>query len=90
MEFPTEDWDIFEASEFETAAARMTSELCIEIMAQVRPNGRIMDHWRVATGRTSILEATVDLAAIIPAASVMPQCKLTSQSCRPSWGSGAT
>ena len=43
MEFPTEDWDIFEAAEFETAATRMPSELCIEIMAQVRPNGRIMD-----------------------------------------------
>ena len=70
MEFPTEDWDIFEAAEFETAAARMPSELCIEIMAQVRPNGQIMDHWRVATGGTSILEATVDLATIIPAASV--------------------
>ena len=80
MEFPTEDWDIFEAAEFETAAARTPSELCIEIMAQVRPNGWIMDHWRVATGGTSILEATVDLATIIPAASVMPQCKLTYQS----------
>ena len=80
MEFPTEDWDIFEAAEFETAAARMLSELSIEVIAQVRPNSQIMDHWRVATGGTSILEATVDLATIIPVASVMPQCKLTYQS----------
>ena len=72
MEFLTEDWDIFMAAEFETAALRMPSELSIEVMAQ--------DHWRAATGKTYILEATVHLATLIPVASVMPQCKLTYQS----------
>ena len=72
MEFLTEDWDIFMAAEFETAASRMPSELSIEVMAQ--------DHWRAATGKTYILDATVHLATLIPVASVMPQCKLTYQS----------
>ena len=79
MEFPPEDWDVFEATEFETAAARAVSELSVEIMAQIRPNGRIMDHWRVATGGTSILEATMDLGNIIPAAAVLPKCSLKYQ-----------
>ena len=35
MEFPPEDWDVFEATEFETAAARAVSELSVEIMAQI-------------------------------------------------------
>ena len=35
MEFPPEDWDVFQATEFETAAARAVSELRVEIMAQI-------------------------------------------------------
>ena len=79
MEFPPEDWDVFEAVEFETAAARTVSDLSVEIMAQIRPNGRIMDHWRVATGGTSILEATMELGSIIPAAALLPKCYLKYQ-----------
>ena len=63
---------MFEAKEFETAAATAVSKLSVEIMAQIRPNERIMDHWRVATGGTSILKATMDLGYIIPAAGFFP------------------
>ena len=79
MEFPTEEWDIFEANDFETAPSRTASDLSVEVMAQIRPNGRIMDHWRVATGGTSILEASMDIRTIIPAAANLPKCTLKFQ-----------
>ena len=41
----------------------------MQLMVQARPNGRIMDHWRVAIGGSKILEVEVDLATIIPALS---------------------
>ena len=77
MEFPPGDWYIFEAVNFETAPPRNAAEICVEVMAQVRPNGRVMDHWRIATGGTSMLKTSVDLATIIPAAAVLPKCTLT-------------
>ena len=77
MEFPPGDWFIFEAVNFETAPPRNAAEVCVEVMAQVRPNGRIMDHWRIATGGTTMLKTSVDLATIIPAAAVLPKCTLT-------------
>ena len=38
------------AENFETAPPRTSADVCVEVMAQVRPNGRVMDHWRIATG----------------------------------------
>ena len=79
MEFPPANWDIFPVEEFATAAPRVNSECSVELMAIVRPNGRVMDHWRLATGGTKLLSVTLELATIIPAAAVLPKCKITYQ-----------
>ena len=44
MEFPPSNWDIFPVEEFTTAAPRVNSDCSVELMAIVRPNGRVMDH----------------------------------------------
>ena len=77
MEFPPGDWCIFEATSFETAPPRAAADVCVEVMAQIRPNGRIMDHWRIATGGTTMLKTTVDLATLIPVTSILPRCSIT-------------
>ena len=77
MEFPPGDWDIFEAESFETAPPRTAADVCVEVMAQIRPNGRIMDHWRIATGGTDMLKTSLDLASLIPAAAALPKCFLS-------------
>ena len=76
MEFPPSNWYIFEAGEFDTARPRAASDVCAEVMAQVRPNGRVMDHWRIATGGTAMLKASVDMATIIPAVGELPKCSI--------------
>ena len=50
MEFPPEDWFTFPATDFELAAPRITGDYTVEILAQARPNGRVMDHWRITLG----------------------------------------
>jgi hypothetical protein len=65
MEFPTE-WAVHALTDFETAEARTTGPAGMELMVQARPNGRLLDHFRIATGGTSILEASVQLSDIIP------------------------
>ena len=68
MEFPPAHWAVFPAEDFETACPRLPGTLGVELMAQVRPNGRVMDHWRLAIGGSSNLTITLDLAYLIPAA----------------------
>ena len=36
----------------------------MEVMAQVRPNGRILDHYRISLGGSRILDIRVPLAAL--------------------------
>ena len=55
MEFPNE-WVVLEMEDFETASPRELSELGMEIMAQVRSSGRIMDHFRIALGGSRTLK----------------------------------
>ena len=71
MEFPPEDWPCFAAEEFELAVPRDPGELGMEVMAQARPAGRILDHLRTALGGSSPLTVTfntrdVFLAPAIP------------------------
>ena len=41
-------------------------------MAQVRANGRVTDHWRVALGGSEVLEASFALSTLLPAATGLP------------------
>jgi hypothetical protein len=79
MEFPIQNWFHFPADEFMTANPRANSEYCAEVMAQVRPNGRIMDHWRITLGGSAILETSVRIDRLIPAALNLPRKKLQLQ-----------
>jgi len=77
MEFPLTEWHIFPAEDFDLAAPTLGGGLVAEVLAQIRPNGRIVDNWRVALGGDDILEASVDLAYIIPAAATLPKWRLS-------------
>ena len=55
MEFPPE-WLIFPNEDFNIAAPRDPGKCGVELMAQVQPNGRIMDLFRLAVGGTQLLE----------------------------------
>jgi hypothetical protein len=69
MEFPG-DLDFFDNEDFDSAVPRSTGEAVMELMAQIRPNGRVMDHFRIAVGGSSLLEVDKPLSALIPAASL--------------------
>jgi len=64
MEFPS-DWAVFNADEFGTAAPRSHGEAVMELLIQARPKGRLLDHFRVATGGSEILAAEFNLSDII-------------------------
>jgi hypothetical protein len=70
MNFP-HLWDILPAADFSTALPRAAGELGAEVLAQVRPNGRILDHYRVTLGGSKIVEVKAPMAtmALAPAGS---------------------
>jgi hypothetical protein len=47
MEFPPTEYDIFEANIFETARPRAAGGAVMEVMLQMRPKGRCLDHFRI-------------------------------------------
>ena len=65
MDFPP-IWIVLPAEEYETATPRITGEVTMELCAQLRPSGRILDHFRVALGGSRILEFEADLGQLIP------------------------
>ena len=79
MEFPPDTWFVFPAENFTTAVPRIHGDFTAEVMAQVRPNGQVLDHWRIAQGGSKPLEAEINIAAVIPAAATLPKWHLTYQ-----------
>ena len=83
LRFPSKeaplDYSIFEADQFDTAAPRNPGDCGVEVMAQIRPNSRVVDHWRLATGGTKILEVKLVLNTIIPAMGELPDWTITLQ-----------
>ncbi len=77
MEFPPETYDLFEAEQFETARARLTGDAVMEVMLQMRPNGRCLDHYRIALDGT-VLETQV-VATSVFRAPVLAKYRLTYQ-----------
>ncbi len=70
---------IFPAADFSLAQPRFPGDWGAEVMAQVRSNGRITDHWRVALAGTKVLEATFKLASLLPAVTSLPAWTITYQ-----------
>ena len=56
MEYPPSVWPCLNMEDFELAVPRNPGVLGIEIMAQARVNGRVIDHFRVALGGSEILK----------------------------------
>ena len=79
MEFPPAEWFIFPSLDFSTGAARSPGELGVELLLQVRPNGRAVDHWRLALGGSKIVEVDFYLSAVVPAAASLPRWRLSWQ-----------
>jgi hypothetical protein len=67
MDFP-HDWAVLAAEEFETATPRVNGDVTMEVLAQLRPSGRILDNFRVALAGSKALDFDADLLSLIPAA----------------------
>ncbi len=55
MDFPAV-WTVLATDKYETATPRIMGDGTMEICAQLRPSGRILDNFRVAIGGTKILK----------------------------------
>jgi hypothetical protein len=65
MEFPP-DWNVSEAAEFDIASPSTPGAVSVELFAQLRNTGRILDGFRFAIDVVSPLEINVDLFQLIP------------------------
>lgn len=64
MDYPLDSWLVFSPEEFETAAVRDPGDLGVELLAQVRQNGRLVDHCRLVVGGSKPVETTFELQEI--------------------------
>lgn len=67
MEFPTDGWGYFDIDDFDTAPPILNGPLVFELFAQLRPSGRILDHFRGVLGGSQVLDIRADLYSLIPA-----------------------
>ncbi len=65
MEFPT-NWVVFNLPDYDTEVPAISGEFTVELFAQLRNTGRILDSFRFALDGTKALEAYVDLDKVIP------------------------
>jgi hypothetical protein len=66
MEFPT-NWVVFGLPDYDTEVPAVTGDFTVELFAQLRNTGRILDGFRFALDGSKTLEAYVDLDRILPA-----------------------
>jgi hypothetical protein len=66
MDFPM-DWVINNAEDYTTAGPGYQGEVTVELLAQLRNTGRILDSFRFTLDGASPLEAIIDVRNIIPA-----------------------
>jgi hypothetical protein len=58
MEFQPETYDVFESNQFAAARVRLAGDAVMEVMLQMRPNGRCLDQYRIALDGT-VLETQI-------------------------------
>ena len=61
MDFPVENLDSLPAADFETAVSSLMGSLNVELLAQLRDNGRILDHWRLTVGGSRVQQLLVPM-----------------------------
>ncbi len=66
MEFPT-NWVVFSLPDYDTEAPSVSGDFTVELFAQLRNTGRILDGFRFALDGSKALEAYVDMDRILPA-----------------------
>jgi hypothetical protein len=65
MDFPPE-WIVLQMEDYNTATPDYQGDFTVELLAQLRSTGRILDNFRFALDSALPLDATLDLASIIP------------------------
>jgi len=65
MEFPA-DWTVLPKADFELASPRIAGDLTMELHAELRPSGRILDAFRISLAGTKILAIEVELFKLLP------------------------
>jgi hypothetical protein len=68
MEFPP-DWNVDPLDDFDIAVATLADSgdaVAIELLAQLRPTGRILDNFRFSVNGHEILDVELDLHRILP------------------------
>jgi len=63
MEFPGR-WDVFAMEEYAVATARSPGEAGMEVMAQARANGRIIDHFKVCLNGSKLLSVNFPFGSL--------------------------
>jgi hypothetical protein len=66
MEFPPA-WNVVDADQFASAQPRAAGQLGMDLLVQARPNGRMLDHYRVTLGGSRILDVCFNLSALVAA-----------------------
>jgi hypothetical protein len=65
MEFPP-DWNVADAADFDIALPSGHGEVTLELLAQLRNTGRILDGFRFVLDGSAPLEVGVDLYQLLP------------------------
>ncbi len=69
MEFPP-DWRVNNLDDFDVAVAMLATsadEVVIELLAQLRPNGRVLDNFRFTVSGPQILDVELVFERLLPA-----------------------
>jgi hypothetical protein len=72
MEFPP-DWTVEPIDDFDVAVATLANSgdsVAIQLLAQLRPTGRILDNFRFAVNGQEILDVELDFHQLLPADSM--------------------
>jgi hypothetical protein len=66
MDFPSEEWVYNDIDDFTTASSNVRGDYTFELYAQLRPTGRMLDHFRCVLGGSKHLEINASLMDMIP------------------------
>jgi hypothetical protein len=66
MDFPSQDWEFNDLDDFDTAPPTISGDYTIELYAQLRATGRILDNFWAVLGGSKMLYINASLTDMIP------------------------